>query len=45
MRKDFKYDGTKKSKNEEIDNIKSHLTSNYINVPNEKGNKDIKILM
>ena len=36
MRKDFKYDGTKKSKNEEIDNIKSHITSNYINVPNEK---------
>ena len=36
MRKDFKYDGTKKSKNEEIDNIKAHIGLNYIDIPNDK---------
>jgi len=35
MRKNFKYDGTEKSKNDEIDNIKNHLTGNYIDVPNK----------
>lgn len=35
MRKDFKYDGTKESKNSEIDNIKSHLRLNYVDVPNK----------
>lgn len=34
MRKDFKYDGTEHSKNAEIENIKSHILENYVNVPN-----------
>ena len=36
MRKNFKYDGTEESKNSEINNIKSHIMSNYIDVPNDK---------
>jgi hypothetical protein len=36
MRKGFKYDGTKESKNAEIDNIKFHLMGNYIEIPNEE---------
>lgn len=35
MRKDFKYNGTEASKNEEIDNIKSHLKCNYLDIPNK----------
>jgi len=36
MRKNFKYDGTQESKNAEIDNIKSHLKHNYIEIPNKE---------
>lgn len=33
MRKNFRYDGTEQSKNDEIDNIKKHIHSNYIEPP------------
>lgn len=34
MRKGFKYDGTEECKNNEINEIKRHIKSNYIDVPN-----------
>jgi len=36
MRKDFKFDGTVAQKNDEIDKIKSTITTDYIDVPNEQ---------
>jgi len=36
MRKDFKFDGTDKQKNEEIDKIKSTIQDDYIDVPNSQ---------
>ena len=36
MRKNFKYDGTEESRNNEINNIKAHLISRYLDVPNNK---------
>lgn len=34
MRKNFKFDGTEEEKNNEIDNIKSTIQTDYIDVPN-----------
>lgn len=36
MRKDFKYDGSEEQKNQEIENIKSTINHDYINVPNSE---------
>ena len=36
MRKDFKFDGSEKEKNEEINKIKSHITNNYIDIQNSE---------
>lgn len=35
MRKDFKWDGSNESKFIEIERVKKHIMSNYVNVPNE----------
>ena len=36
MRKNFKFNGSNQQKNTQINNIKSHLLENYINIPNHK---------
>ena len=36
MRKDFKYDGSEEQKNQEIENIKSTIKHDYIDVPNSE---------
>ena len=36
MRQNFVYDGSEEKKNEEINNIKQHIKSNYIDIPNNK---------
>ena len=36
MRKNFKFNGSNQQKNTQINNIKSHLLENYINIPNDK---------
>ena len=36
MRKNFNWDGTPESKNLEINNIKNHINSNYINISNKQ---------
>ena len=36
MRKNFEYDGTEAQKNIEINNIKSTIKADYIDVPNEQ---------
>ncbi len=36
MRQNFVYDGSEEKKNEEINNIKQHIKSNYIDIQNDK---------